>query len=229
MRRGLASSRVPDRRVLRISRSGAVACLECSVVVGPPRRIRQHLVRFLDLPKKGDRTTKVRVDPLDQRPVIRLDQVGRRVGRNAQDVVVGVLSHPLNYAIGALLQGIFSNGGWRPHQDRVDASGSMRRAPRTRSSDRSSAAPVPGSGPPLFSLRRVRTRSDSSVGVPRANCAHTDAAQALFLPLGTRPPTEVGARALRFRRPARSTVARLRTFIPSKGACNDFPRPLQGR
>ena len=228
-RRGLASSRVPDRRVLWISRSCPVACFEGSVVVGPPRRIRQHLVRFLNLPKEGDRTAKVRVDPLDQRPVIRPDQVGRRVGRNAQDVVVGVLSHPSTMpsvpcsraSLPMEVGGPIRTGSMRPGR----CVGHRELAVRTAHLQHLSRV----AGLPRSRLRRVRTRSDSSVGVPRANCAHTDAAQALFLPLGTRPPTEVGARALRFRRPARSDVARLRTFIPSKGACNDFPRPLQGR
>jgi hypothetical protein len=42
--------------------------------------------------------------------------------------------------------------------------------------------------------------------------------QALSCGAGTRPPTEVGARALRFCRPARCGVARLRTTIGPKGA-----------
>ncbi len=65
--------------------------------------------------------------------------------------------------------------------------------------------------------------------IPLFGTVPTGAPEALSLAPGTRPPTEVGARALRFRRPARRIVARLRTFIPSKGACNDFHRPLQGR
>src|ERR1700722_8318929 len=46
---------------------------------------------------------------------------------------------------------------------------------------------------------------------------------------GMRPPTEVGARALRFRRPARINVARLcaRSSDP-KEHVNDFPSALQG-
>ena len=45
---------------------------------------------------------------------------------------------------------------------------------------------------------------------------HPDPADDLSLGAGTRPPTEVGARALRFRRPARRSVARLRTYDPTQ-------------
>jgi hypothetical protein len=62
---------------------------------------------------------------------------------------------------------------------------------------------------------------EGDVMVPRAffqGIVPISSPQALSFGLGTRPPTEVGARALRFRRPARSDVARLRTFIRPKGA-----------
>ena len=65
--------------------------------------------------------------------------------------------------------------------------------------------------------RRVRRGCGGPVSVRSGDCAHR-CPQALFFALGTRPPTEVGARALRFRRPARCDVARLRTLIRPKGA-----------
>ena len=68
---------------------------ECSVIARSSHRIRQHLVRFLDQSKEGNRTAEVRMDPLDQRTVFCLDLVGGGHGRNPENVVVRISSHLL--------------------------------------------------------------------------------------------------------------------------------------
>ena len=67
-----------------------------------------------------------------------------------------------------------------------------------------------------------RATSGTDVGVRRTSAPEQPEIVAvaspdhLFWVSGTRPPTEVGARALRFRRPARRKFARLRTHIPTQ-------------
>ena len=102
-RRGGSRAAVDERASVVLRRPGprylprraVVHGFERSVIAGSSHRIRQHLVRFLDQSKEGNRTAKVRMDPLDQRTVFCLDLVGRGRGRNPENVVVRVSSHLL--------------------------------------------------------------------------------------------------------------------------------------
>ena len=179
--------------------------LERPIVCCPTTGVGENLVGLLHLAEKGSRAVEVGMDTSDQSAILRLDLVRRGGGRRPQDVVVGVPSHPSTMPLTSMAV--------------VIRFAPLRRVPRLQCPF---VGPGPGAGGPGF----------EPVTVPWVHVATSVPTAVLRRPnvvVGTRPPTEVGARALRFRRPARCTVARVRTSIPPKGACNDFPRPFQGR
>jgi hypothetical protein len=74
---------------------------EQPVILHAPDRIREHFVSLLDLPEERWRSIQIRVNPENQLAIPRFDIDGRGSGRQAQDVVVAVISHSPHYAIGS--------------------------------------------------------------------------------------------------------------------------------